>query len=213
MRYTTTAIWLHWLSALAIAALFALGWYMVSLPEGSKPRSAMITLHKSLGLTTFLVILLRLGWRLRHPRPVPAGAGSVESHLAAGVHRLLYVVMIGVPLAGYVTSLFTRYATRVWGVPLPKWGWEDAALNSVFKEIHVGLGWMLLALTALHVAGALKHLLINRDDVVARMLPFLSGAKRQSAASGYGIPLADRSLGCVPQTAPTTIGDTGGEPR
>jgi cytochrome b561 len=84
---------------------------------------------------------------------------------------LLYVAMVAMPVCGYLGSSFNRYGTRFWGIALPKWGWDDAALRELFFGLHQAIGYALIVLIVLHVAGALKHQLIDRDNLLARMLP------------------------------------------
>lgn len=86
----------------------------------------------------------------------------------ATTQGLLYAGMVAMPLAGYPGSSFNRYGTRFWGILLPKWGWDDAHLRELFFGIHRAVAY---ALIVLHVAGALKHQWIDRDNLLARMRP------------------------------------------
>ena len=79
--------------------------------------------------------------------------------------------LIAMPLTGYLGSSFNKFGTRFWGIPLPMWGWDDAGLRSLFFGIHEVSAWVLIALILLHVAGALKHQLVDRDGLMSRMLP------------------------------------------
>ncbi len=167
-RYTLPAIALHWSQAILVVWLFWLGWTMTDLPKGAE-RSAAYGLHKSLGLLALLLVVIRLLWRRRNPAPQPIGAGW-EANLATATHHALYAFMFMAPLAGYLASSFTPYAIRFFGLELPKAGWPDESLNSVFKLLHVALVWGGAGLIALHVAGALKHA-IKRDGTLQRMLP------------------------------------------
>lgn len=171
-KYSTAAIILHWLMALLIAALFGLGWYMTGLTKGSPERSWFFALHKSLGLTVALLALVRLGWRLRiAPPELPAVIPYWKRLLAEYTHLVLYLLMFLQPVSGYLSSSFSGYSTRFWGVPLPDWGWKNEALNQLFTGIHVASSITLLALIVLHIIGALQHGLQREESVMLRMWP------------------------------------------
>lgn len=167
-RYTLPAILLHWLQAVLVLWLLWLGWSMVELPKGAE-RSAAYALHKSLGIAAFGLVLLRLVWRRRSPPPATLAAG-IEAALAQAAHRLLYALLLVLPLAGYLASAFTPYAMKFFGIELPRLGAPDEALNAAFKQVHLLAGWALVALLALHIAAALRHAL-RGDGTLARMLP------------------------------------------
>jgi cytochrome b561 len=170
-RYSTPMIALHWLIAAAIIAMLAIGLYMVGLPKGLAFKATLINFHKSLGMTVFLLVLIRIAVRLASTRPPLPPMRAWQRAAASATQVLLYVAMILMPLAGYLGSSFNSYGTRFWGVLLPKWGWDDKPLRTLFFKIHEVNAWILIALIALHVAGALKHQLIDRDNLLARMRP------------------------------------------
>jgi cytochrome b561 len=172
-RYTATAILLHWIMAVLIFVLFGLGWYMVDLPKGSAERSWFFALHKSIGLTTALLVLVRVLWRYFHrPPALPAHISSMQRRVVDGVHHLFYVFMFVQPVSGYISSSFAGYGTRFWGLPLPDWGWKDQVLNELFTDVHVASSVMLLLLIVLHLGGVLFHVFVVRDNVLRRMWPF-----------------------------------------
>jgi len=168
VRYTRPAMLLHWLMAVFIGWLFWLGWTMTELPKGAE-RSAAYGLHKSLGLLVLALVVVRLVWRHRHQPPAAAGHGWQE-RLAGAVHAGLYLFMLLAPLAGYLASAFTPYATRFFGLELPRLGAADAGLNAAFKQVHVVVVWGGAALLVLHLGGALLHV-VRRDGTLQRMLP------------------------------------------
>ena len=167
-RYTLPAIALHWGQAVLVIWLLWLGWTMTDLPKGAE-RSAAYGLHKSLGLLALLLLVIRLLWRRRNPAP-PAISGGWEAKLATATHHALYIFLLMAPLAGYLASSFTPYALKFFGIEIPKAGWPDESLNGVFKLLHVAFVWGGAGLIALHVAGAVKHV-IKRDGTLLRMLP------------------------------------------
>ncbi|NKJ45195.1 cytochrome B [Burkholderia sp. SG-MS1] len=170
-RYAGVLIALHWLIALGILGLLAVGFYMVGLPKGLPVKATLINLHKSLGLTVFLLVLLRIVALAAFNRPPLPPMRAWQRAAARITQGLLYVGMIVMPLAGYLGSSFNRFGTRFWGLLLPKWGWEDPHLRELFFGIHEVMAYVLIALIVLHVAGALKHQWIDRDNLLARMLP------------------------------------------
>lgn len=167
-RHPLPLIVLHWAMAVLLVWMLWLGWSMLDLPKGPE-RSAAYGLHKSLGLLLLGLVVLRVGIRLHWASPPPVVAGW-QGSLAAAVHRLLYLFMLGAPLAGYLASSFTPYPLKFFGIELPKLGWPDEGLNGIFKSAHFALVWGGAMLIALHAGGGLLHAL-RRDGVVSRMLP------------------------------------------
>jgi cytochrome b561 len=174
--YTRTAIATHWLLAAALFAQLALGWWMLDLPK-SPPglRAGWFNLHKSIGITIALVVLLRIVWRARHPVAAHASLPGWQRAAARATHAALYACMLVIPLSGYLGSTFTRYPVRYFGLVLPDWNRDWPAAKEWMSGIHHAAVWLLMALVALHVAAALWHWL-RRDAVCARMgLPAPSG--------------------------------------
>jgi cytochrome b561 len=167
-RYAPPAILLHWLQAGLVLWLLWLGWSMVELPKGAE-RSAAYALHKSLGLVALALVLARLAVRRLRPPPAPLAVG-VEAELARAAHCLLYALLLLLPLAGYLASAFTPYAMKFFGLELPRLGAPDEALNALWKGVHRGAGWALVALVVVHVAATARHAL-RRDGTLTRMLP------------------------------------------
>ena len=172
--YTRTAIGLHWLIALLIFAAFPLGVYMHELPL-SPDKLKLYSYHKWMGITVLMLAAIRLSWRATHrPPPLPAMMPTWEKLAAQSVHVLLYVLLFAIPLSGWLMSSAKGFQTVWFGVlPLPDLVGKDKELGDLFKEVHEALNFALLGLVIAHVAGALKHHFIERDDILARMLPFL----------------------------------------
>lgn len=171
-RYTRMAMLLHWSMAVLVFALFAIGWSMVDLPKGPE-RGATFALHKSLGLTAFMLLVWRLGWRIRHrPPALPMSVARWQQRLAHGVHHLFYLLLGVQPLTGYLSSSFSGYDTRFFGVPLPSWGYANPPLNQFFTDLHVAGSVLLAALVGVHVIGTIVHLLQPGERMLRRMLPW-----------------------------------------
>ena len=169
--YRLPAIALHWLVGLLIIGMLILGYYMINVPKGTPGRAFYFNLHKSIGVMTGVLILIRLAWRLTHRAPpLPKAMPRWEARAAQWSHRLLYLCMIVQPTSGYISSSFNKYGVKFFGIPLPKWGWEDPGLRDLFGLIHYVAGAIFTALVVLHVLAAFKHLLIDRDGIFQRML-------------------------------------------
>jgi len=169
-RYSATAIAIHWLHAMLIVALLVIGWNMVDLPKGAE-RSAAIALHKSLGICAMLLWGVRVAIRRLTPPPaMPEILPAASRRLATGVHHALYALMILAPLAGYLSSSFTKYPMKFFAVELPRIASPDESLNALFNGAHKAMVAALVLVILLHVAGALLHAL-KRDGVMSRMLP------------------------------------------
>jgi cytochrome b561 len=169
-RYSTTAIIIHWLMAIMIFGMIGLGIYMADLPKGSDERSWFFALHKSIGLTLALLALFRLCWKIKSPAPaLPDYVAAKQKMMATMTHHLLYLMMFIQPVTGYISSSFSGYKTKFWGVPLPHWGWKNPELNELFTEIHEISAFCLIALLILHIAGVVYHLHRKETDLFKRM--------------------------------------------
>lgn len=175
-RYTRTAIALHWLVALLIFIAFPLGLYMHGLVL-SPFKLKLVSYHKWIGVTVFLLTLARLAWRMKHvPPPLPDTIPLWQQRAAHSMHFLLYVLLMAIPLSGWLMSSAKGFTVVYLGlVPLPDLVGKDKALGDLLAEVHETLTFGLLALVCLHVAAALKHHFIDRDATLRRILPFGKG--------------------------------------
>ena len=172
-RYSGITMVLHW----AIAALVIVNWRIAETAEHAPEEraQAIMTNHFSVGVTILVLILLRLAWRLVHrPPPLAAHLQPWERLLAKTTHTLFYVLLIVMPLAGWVAMSSFGRGVSVWGLfelpPLPVS--ENMDRGMAIFEIHATAGMVLLILVAIHVLGTLKHTLIDKDGNLFRMLPF-----------------------------------------
>lgn len=180
--YSTGAIILHWTIAALIIAQVPLGWQM---GEDSPGRFALVQLHKSIGITVLLLTLARIAWRLAH-RPPPLVAHGWEAALARFIHGLFYVLLLALPLSGWllVSTSRVQVPTVLFGfIPWPHFpgiGGLDAAarhaLNEASESAHELMAFVMVGGFLLHVAGALKHHWIDRDGSFRRMAPGVTGA-------------------------------------
>jgi cytochrome b561 len=178
-RYTRTAISLHWIIALIILAGFSLGLYMHDLPL-SPQKLKYYSWHKWIGITIFLLAVLRVAWRLAHPAPALPATMSLWQRKAAVVsHGLLYVLILVIPITGWLYSSASGVKVVYLGlVPLPDLVSANKPLAAALKLVHKTLNFTLAAIVVMHAAAALKHHLIDRDDVLVRMLPFVKSRSR-----------------------------------
>lgn len=173
-NYSLTAISLHWLVAVAIFATFGLGLYMHELPF-SPDKLKLYSWHKWAGVTIFMVVLLRIFWRLTHrPPELPMSMLASQRFAADGVHMLLYALMLAIPLSGWFMSSAKGVPTVWFGVlTLPDPLDKNKELGGFLETVHKTLNFGMAGLILVHAGAALKHHLIDRDQVLVRMLPFL----------------------------------------
>lgn len=190
LRYDRVAMALHWIIAVGVIAQIALGAWMIDIPKQPPGvRAYWFNLHKSIGMTLGVLIVMRLYWRLTHlPPPLPSSMRRWQARAAGASHMLLYACMLTLPIAGYLGSVFSGYPIKYFGSTLPSWGWKDEALKELFSTVHFIAALTFAVLIAVHVLAALKHLLVDRDGVFQRMLPRprVAGARRASPAPGQG---------------------------
>jgi cytochrome b561 len=171
-HYTPLAKGLHWLMALMIFGLLALGFYMSDLPL-SPEKLQLYSWHKWAGVTVFVLVWLRLAWRITH-RP-PALPGSMSRLMQLGAHAghlMLYVLMIAIPLSGWLMSSAKGFQTVWFGVlPIPDLIGKDKVLGQSLTQLHAALNIGLLLLVLGHGLAAAFHHFIHKDDTLRRMLP------------------------------------------
>lgn len=177
-RYPASMRWVHWLRALVVISLLAVGLLMVNLPDELPLKfEVLYPNHKQFGVLALLLALAQLLLRTRSRLPGPPAGLAPWEHLASKLaHRAMMVLLILVPLMGYsMSSTFTQSD----GVPffffghLPELLPKNDRWFEVFQLLHRVLAYALLALLVLHVAGVLKHRYMDKDaraDVLPRML-------------------------------------------
>lgn len=157
-----------------IFAGWGLGLYMADLPL-SPAKLRYYSWHKWMGVTTFILVILRVGWLATHPAPsLPRAMPPWQTRTARVTHFVLYLLMFVIPLSGWLMSSAKGVPTVYFGVlPIPDLIGKDKAMGDVLVVVHQSLAFGLAALVGLHVAAALKHQLMDRDGVMGRMVPFL----------------------------------------
>lgn len=181
-RYSALSIALHWTIATLILVQLGLGWWMnEGLPDHSPAQHKVESIHIEIGLTMLLLVLVRIASRLIVPVPkLPPEFPRWESALARTIHVLFYVLMLVLPLSGWLMLTVRGAHISFWGLPWPHLpglqglsGPAHKAFSRSVKHFHVYTQiWILLAMLALHVAGAIKHQFDGRP-VLWRMIPIL----------------------------------------
>lgn len=174
VRYPRAAMLLHWLIAAGVIAQ----WRIAVAGENAATEEAgraIMSNHFSLGITLLALVLIRLAVRMARPNPPLAShLAGWERWLAKTTHSLFYILLIVMPLAGWVAMSKFGRPVDVWGVfalpslPLAE---DPEGARAIFGA-HAAAGIALLVLTAIHILGTLKHTLIDRDGNLFRMLPF-----------------------------------------
>ena len=177
-RYSGPAIALHWLTAALILCTIPLGMYMSDL-KLSPLKLQLYSYHKWIGVTVLLLVLVRLAWRYTHKPPaLQADMPLWQQRAAHAVHHLLYLLMLCIPVSGWLMSSAKGVPVVYLGLlQLPDLVSKDKALGKLLETAHEQLSYALLLLLALHLAAVIKHQFIDRDDTLSRMLPRL---KRKS---------------------------------
>ncbi|RZA22180.1 MAG: cytochrome b [Lysobacteraceae bacterium] len=163
---------LHWLVVILVLAMAWLGLTMGDLPNG-RDKIATYALHKSIGISILVLVVLRLAWRLYAgaPETVP-GTPRWQDRIATITHWALYALLLVMPLSGWVLNSASGFPLQWFGlVNLPAIAGKDHDLHELAEGVHEFLFWTMTTLVVLHAAAAFYHHLFQRDATLARMLP------------------------------------------
>lgn len=177
-QYSTGAIAFHWIIAALIVLNFVLAWWADTLPKPEQMK--LMGIHMATGLTVLALSVISVLWRLGHPRPpFEPTLQPWEVALARVVHTLFWFLIIAIPFTGWsMVSAYSGEPVNWFGLfsvpalPVP----QGEAPGGTFNEVHELLTWAMLGLLFLHVAGALKHQLLDHDATLGRMIPWLRRA-------------------------------------
>jgi cytochrome b561 len=169
-HYGATAKVFHWLIVALLIVQYPLGWFMPHIHRGIKPGDAM-TFHISFGVTIFALIVLRLFWRITHPVAPASSLPLWQQLISEAVHWLLYALVFATTLTGLLFASQRGWSISLFfAVPLPALA-EGATLAASIGRWHETLEWVLLLVIGTHVAAAMAHTFIFRDQIMQRMLP------------------------------------------
>ncbi len=168
-HYGRISRWLHWSIAISIILLIPIGIFASMIPEGIWYRPAFYIVHKTLGITVMGLIFIRLFWNFKSPRPSLASFAQEghlkpwEYRLAKSAHLLLYVIMIGFPITGFIMSTYAGSPSYffIWEAPL-LWAADDEAIIPYAVLHKVVLPWLFYLIFVSHVMDALKHVFIDK---------------------------------------------------
>ena len=198
-RYSPIAQACHWISAALFLTAVILGWVFVGMPAAAAGRFVYITLHKSIGQTIFFLALFRLVWRRMHPPPPLDGSVAVwEARIAKVNHRLLYAIMILMPLTGYILAVAAaRPSPYFW-----LFYWPQPTLSRVVTHAalraHLFGQFLVYAFVGLHVVGVVWHVVIRRDATLERMLPAQIERGAEAASASDDAPARDAHYSLSP---------------
>jgi cytochrome b561/polyisoprenoid-binding protein YceI len=190
-RYTGVAIALHWAMAALLLFMIWLGWNM-------DENEVRFQLHKSIGITILFLALTRLAWRFANPPPpLPEAMPKLEKTASHAVHVAFYVLMIGIPLGGWLMVSVSPFQISTVLYGLVSWphlpftdGLRGEGLYNIVEFFHGKGAWVIIALLGLHVAGAVKHEFGPEGGVLKRMLPGLFGKAEPPALPARGVLFA-----------------------
>lgn len=170
--YDPVARTFHWLIVVLIVVQVSLALVLPSILPATAEDS-LTAWHLSVGSTILLVMLLRLAWRLTHPPPPPpADLSPPLQLLSRATHWAFYAILVVLPLLGWTAASAYGATVRLFGlIPLPALVAPDKPFAESVGDVHGTVALVLLALIALHIAGALYHAFVKRDRVIHRMLP------------------------------------------
>jgi cytochrome b561 len=183
-RFGLLAKTMHWLTLVLLVGSFTLAISMVNMPFSPR-KLEFYSWHKWVGVTIFLLVLLRLGWRLANPVPrQPSGTPRWQQRLAGLSHAALYAILIVMPITGWIMSSALNLPVVYLGlIHIPSPFGVDRALGETMKTVHLSLAVALLVLVTIHALAALYHHVFLRDDVLRRMLPWSARMRVQNRNS------------------------------
>ncbi|KUJ82838.1 cytochrome b [Microbulbifer flavimaris] len=158
-KYSLPMRLMHWAMAALILGLIAVGWYMEGLDRSVEAKFAVFyPLHKSFGALVLLLVLMRVVMKAFTAKPaMPSYVNGIMRKLSVASHHLLYMLMLAIPLSGYLMSNAGGRAVEMFGITLPVLVEKNKALGSLMHDIHVTAPYVLLALIAVHIGAAIKH--------------------------------------------------------
>ena len=171
-KFGAVAIALHWMVAVLVVFAAVSGLVTANVDEAAATQQSL-SVHQSLGITVFVLIVIRATWRLTHPPPPLPDSTPPVQRIAAGVtHITMYLILLALPVAGYLSLAARGRAVTLYGlVEIPMWMPLNFQLASQALAVHGVGGYVLYGLFVLHVGAALYHRLVLNDGILERMWP------------------------------------------
>jgi cytochrome b561 len=172
-HYTPTAQVLHWITALLMFTILPVAWHIVTMNQDDPRRETWLTIHKSIGITILALTIIRIVWRWITPPPsLPGTMGQIEAAAAVLSHWLLYIVLITMPVSGYLQSAAGGHSVIYFGLfEIPSLVPQNKNMAEWATAIHNAGQWAVYTLIVLHVLATVWHLAVRRDGILDRILP------------------------------------------
>jgi len=188
LRYSNTAVTIHWITVILVLAQAYFG-FTFALSEAGPARDAIFIWHKTTGVVILLLTLARLAYRLKNPPPpFPPDIPAWERFAAVWNHRLFYLLLIAMPIVGVTAASGMLPGSTIpllGGIAIPKVPGISNDLAETLGDVHVAAAWLLIALLVVHAAAALKHQFFDHNRAAGRMPPFHAPGGEQ-AVIGQG---------------------------
>ncbi len=180
-RYDGGARVFHWTIAALVAVTVPIGITMNVILGAGPAQDVLYVIHESIGVTILVLMVARLGWRLGRGAPPPSrDLGRLEVWASRAVHAALYLVLLAMPVTGYLLVVAGGYPLTWFDLfAVPRLVAKNKALGDLAENAHLALQWAVYGLVAMHAGAALHHHFVRRNDVLARMLPWLARKPRQ----------------------------------
>lgn len=171
-RFGSLAIVLHWLVALAVYGMFALGLWMMTLGYRDSFYHQAPALHKSIGVLLSVIMLVRIIWRCISPPPETLKSYTRTVRITANItHLLLYLLLVTLLTSGYLLATRDGDAIDVFGLfAVPALAFPGGSISDNIGDIHLYLAWTVIIISVMHTGAALKHHFYDRDNTLNRML-------------------------------------------
>jgi cytochrome b561 len=197
LHYGSNAKVFHWLIVALLIVQFPLGWFMPDIHRGMKPGDAM-TFHISFGITILALIVLRFFWRVTHPVAPPISLPAWQQLISEAVHWLLYALVLATTMTGWIFASERGWSVSLFfAIPLPSLPTEGSLLANSLGKWHGTMKWVLLLTIGVHVAAAMAHTFIFRDQIMQRMLPEKRIAIRTKTLKPEAVTMRPAREACV----------------
>lgn len=173
-KYHKSIITLHWLIAVIVFILIALGLNMVDIERGTPERAFYYNLHKSFGVTLLFLMMTRIYLRVRFKSPpLPSSISLIQKTLARTSHFILYLSLVLMPLSGLIASQFTKYGVKYFGLfKIPPLFTENKFYYDLFQNLHKAFAIVIMIMVSIHILAAIKHIFVDKDDIFQRIAFF-----------------------------------------
>ena len=173
-KYHKSIITLHWLIAIIVLILIALGLNMVDIERGTPERAFYYNLHKSFGVTLLLLMMARIYFRIKFKSPpLPSSVSIFQQTVARASHFIIYISLVLMPLSGLIASQFTKYGVKYFGLfTIPPLFSQNKFYYDLFQNLHKAFAIVIMVMVSIHIFAALKHIFVDKDNIFQRISLF-----------------------------------------